>query len=268
MEKICRNMRIDIIDMLEKASSGHPGGSLSIVEVLTVLYHRVMNLSLDEKGKRVDKLVLSKGHAAPALYAALLSKGYLTKEDTLGLRKTSSKMEGHPSIKINGVDMSTGSLGQGLSVANGMAIAKKLDKKDGYVYCIMGDGELEEGQIWEAAMTSSHYKLDNVIAFVDYNGLQIDGKLKEVKSPEPIDEKFRAFGFEVYIVDGHNLAQIEETVNMAKINSKKSAKPSCIILKTIKGKGVSFMEGEVSYHGKALTKEECDKARAEIRNIK
>lgn len=268
MEKICRNMRLDIIDMLEAASSGHPGGSLSAVEVLAVLYHRIMNLSLDEKGNRIDKFILSKGHAAPAIYAALLSKGYITKEDTLELRKINGKLEGHPSIKTNGVDMSTGSLGQGLSVSNGLAIAKKLDKTDGYIYCLMGDGELEEGQVWEAAMTAKQYMLDNVIAFVDYNGLQIDGKLAEVKSPEPIDEKFKAFGFDVYIIDGHDTNEIEKTINLAKENGKYHKKPSCIILKTIKGKGVSFMEGNVSYHGKALTKEECDIARAEIKNIK
>lgn len=266
MENICKNMRLDIIDMLEVASSGHPGGSMSIVEVLAVLYNKVMNLSLDEKGKRIDKLILSKGHAAPALYAVLLSKGYITKEDTLSLRKTNGHLEGHPSIKTNGVDMSTGSLGQGLSVSNGMALAKKLDKKEGYVYCIMGDGELEEGQVWEAAMTSSQYKLDNVIAFVDYNGLQIDGKLGEVKSPEPIDEKFKAFGFTVYVIEGHDMIKIEKTINLAKKVGRELKKPSCIILKTIKGKGVSFMEGNVSYHGKALTKEECDIARAEIKN--
>lgn len=268
MKKICRNMRMDIIDMLENASSGHPGGSMSIVEVLAVLYHKVMKLSLDEKGKRIDKLILSKGHAAPALYAALLSKGYITKEDTLNLRKINGKLEGHPTIKTNGVDMSTGSLGQGLSVANGMALAKKIDKQKGYIYCIMGDGELEEGQVWEAAMTSSQYNLDNVIAFVDYNGLQIDGTLGQVKSPEPIDEKFRSFGFTVYSIDGHDLVKIEKTIELAKKVGKQLKNPSCIILKTVKGKGVSFMERNVSYHGKALSKEECDIARAKIKKLK
>ncbi len=265
MEKICRNMRLDIIDMLESSGSGHPGGSMSAVEVIAVLYHKIMNLSLDEKGKRIDKFILSKGHSAPALYAALLSKGYITKEDTLSLRKTNGHLEGHPSVKTNGVDMSTGSLGQGLSVANGMALAKKLDKKDGYVYCLMGDGELEEGQIWEAAMTSSHYKLDNLIAFVDNNNLQIDGYLKDVKSPEPIDKKFKAFGFDVYIIDGHDTVEIEKTIHLAKKVSKKSKKPSCIILKTVKGRGVSFMEDNVTYHGKSLGKEECEKSRIEIK---
>lgn len=268
MENICKNMRIDIIDMLEASGSGHPGGSMSVVEVLAVLYHKIMNLALDEKGKRIDKLILSKGHSAPALYAALLSKGYITKEDTLTLRRTTGKLEGHPSIKTNGVDMSTGSLGQGLSVSNGIAIAKKLDKQEGYIYCIMGDGELEEGQVWEAAMTSSHYKLDNVIAFVDYNGLQIDGKLKEVKSPEQIDDKFKAFGFDVYTIDGHNLEEIERTINIAKKNGKDTKRPSCIILKTIKGKGISFMEGNVNYHGKVLTKEEIEISKVELKNIK
>lgn len=264
MKEICKKMRIDIIDMLEISGSGHPGGSMSCVEILALLYNKVMNLDLDKKGKRIDNFILSKGHAAPALYAALVSKGYINKQDTLTLRKTSGTLEGHPSIKTNGVDMSTGSLGQGLSVSNGMALAKKLDKAEGYVYCLMGDGELEEGQVWEAAMTSSQYKLDNIIAFVDYNGLQIDGSLGEVKTPEPIDQKFKAFGFTAFCIDGHNLNKIEKTIEKAKKIAIKLQKPSCIILKTVKGKGVSFMEGNVAYHGKALTREECQMAREEI----
>ena len=259
----CKETRKDIIEMVYASGSGHPGGSLSCVELLVSLYHDIMNLDTDEDGNRIDKFILSKGHAAPTYYSVLSQKGYISKKELLRLRKIDGLLEGHPSIKINGVDVSSGSLGQGLSIANGMALAKKIDKKQGYVYCLMGDGEIEEGQVWEAAMTSAQYKLNNLIAFVDHNGLQIDGKLSEVTTPEPIREKFEAFGFNVYEIDGHNLNQIITTVNEIKNNLNE--KPNMIILKTIKGKGVSFMEDDFNYHGKKITEEEYLKAREELK---
>ncbi len=261
--KKCKETRKDIIEMVYASGSGHPGGSLSCVELLVSLYHNIMNLDLDENGKRIDKFILSKGHAAPTYYSVLAQKGYIEKKELLHLRKIDGNLEGHPSIKINGVDVSSGSLGQGLSIANGMALAKKLDKKSGYVYCLMGDGEIEEGQVWEAAMTAAQYNLDNLIAFVDYNGLQIDGKLTEVTTPEPIDKKFEAFGFNVQIIDGHDIKQIIDTVN--EIKGNKNDKPSAVILKTIKGKGVSFMENDFNYHGKKLTEEEYINAMEELK---
>lgn len=259
----CKETRKDIIEMIYASGSGHPGGSLSCVEVIVSLYHNIMNLDLDENGNRIDKFILSKGHAAPTYYSVLSQKGYISKKELLHLRKIDGILEGHPSIKINGVDVSSGSLGQGLSIANGMALAKKLDKKEGYIYCLMGDGEIEEGQVWEAAMTSTQYKLNNLIAFVDYNGLQIDGKLSEVTTPEPIKEKFEAFGFNVYEIDGHDLNQIIVTINEIKNNLNE--KPSMIVLKTIKGKGISFMEDDFNYHGKKITEEEYLKAKEELK---
>lgn len=261
--KKCKETRKDIIEMVYASGSGHPGGSLSCVELLVSLYHNMMNLELDEDGKRIDKFILSKGHAAPTYYSVLAQKGYILKKELLRLRKIDGILEGHPSIKINGVDVSSGSLGQGLSIANGMALAKKSDDKPGYVYCLMGDGEIEEGQVWEAAMTAAQYNLDNLIAFVDYNGLQIDGKLTEVTTPEPIDKKFEAFGFNVQIIDGHDIQQIIDTVNGIKEN--KNGKPNVVILKTIKGKGVSFMENNFNYHGKKLTEEEYINAMKELK---
>lgn len=259
----CKEVRKDIIEMLYASGSGHPGGSLSCVELLVSLYHNIMNLELDENGKRIDKFVLSKGHAAPTYYSVLSQKGYIARKELLSLRKIDGVLEGHPSIKINGVDVSGGSLGQGLSIANGMALSKKMDDKQGYVYCLLGDGEIEEGQVWEAAMTSAQYKLNNVIAFVDYNGLQIDGKLSEVTTPEPIKEKFEAFGFNVYEIDGHDIAMIIDTVNQ--IKESINEKPNMVILKTVKGKGVSFMENNFEYHGKKITEEEYLKAKEELK---
>ena len=258
----CKETRKDIIEMIYAAGSGHVGGSLSCVEVLVALYYNIMNLGEDENGKRIDKFVLSKGHAAPAYYSVLASKGYFGKKELLSLRKIDGRLQGHPSIKTNGVDVSSGSLGQGLSIANGMAIAKKLDGKEGYIYCLMGDGEIEEGQIWEAAMTAAQYKLDNLIAFVDYNGLQIDGKLSDVTTPEPIKEKFEAFGFNAFEINGHDIYNIIEIVK--KIKENRNEKPSVVILKTVKGKGVSFMENDFNYHGKKLTEEEYLKAKKEL----
>ena len=249
--------------MVAEAKSGHPGGSLSIADMLTVLYFDKMNVCAENpKMADRDRFVLSKGHAAPALYATLAEKGFFPEEELITLRKFGSKLQGHPDMKkVAGIDMSTGSLGQGLSAANGMALAGKLDNKDYTVYTILGDGEIQEGQIWEAAMTASHYKLDNLIAFVDLNGLQIDGDIKEVMSPCPIDKKFEAFGWNVIVINGHDYEEIINAIQKAK--STKGA-PTCIVCNTVKGKGVSFMENEAAWHGTAPTKEQCEQAIKEI----
>lgn len=260
LKKIANEVRKDVIKMVYNASSGHPGGSLSSVEILVALYHEIMDLSLDNNGQRIDKFILSKGHAAPVYYATLASKGYILKEDLKGFRKIDGFLEGHPTNKINGIDVSSGSLGQGLSIANGMAIAKKLDNKKGYVYCLIGDGESEEGQIWEALMTSNKYNLNNLIIFLDYNGLQIDGTIEEVKKQGNFEEKFKAFGLYTQVIDGNDLMQIINAVE----NSKKQDKPSVIICKTIKGKGISFMENKANWHGKAPNEEEYKKAMNEL----
>lgn len=252
LQNISKNIRRDIIDMVYNAKSGHPGGSLSCTDILVAIFHARMNLNLDENGNRIDKFILSKGHCAPAYYAVLASKGFIPHQDLITLRKIDSYLEGHPTNKINGVDVSSGSLGQGLSVANGMAIAKKLDKADGKVYCLLGDGEIEEGQIWEACMTANKYKLNNVIAFLDYNGLQIDGNIIDVKSVDNLKEKFEAFGWYVQEIDGHDFEQILKAID----NTEDSKKPNMIIAKTIKGKGISFMENNASWHGKAPNDEE------------
>jgi transketolase len=263
LQEIARNVRIGIIESVYNAKSGHPGGSLSIADIMTVLYFNQMNV--DEKNPKSpsrDRLVLSKGHVAPALYSVLAEKGYFDKEELKNLRKLNSILQGHPDMKnIPGVDMSTGSLGQGLSVANGMAIASKLNHEGIRVYCICGDGELQEGQIWEAAMSSSHYKLDNLCVIVDNNNLQIDGKVDEVMSIYPIDAKFRSFGFEVINIDGHDMNQIIGALNKAKTIK---GKPTAIIAKTIKGKGVSFMENVAGWHGKAPKEEEYNIAMKEL----
>mgnify|MGYP005761890753 FL=1 len=262
-EDIANNIRINIIKSVSSAKSGHPGGSLSIADIMTVLYFEKMNIDpTNPKFEDRDRFVLSKGHAAPALYATLAERGYYSKDDLLTLRKFGSKLQGHPDMKkVMGIDMSTGSLGQGLSAANGMALAAKLDNKDYKVYVVIGDGELQEGQIWEAAMTAAHYKLDNVIAFVDWNGLQIDGSNDEVMTIKPIDEKFKAFGWNVMVIDGHNYDEISDAVDIAK---KENGKPTVIIAKTVKGKGVSFMENNVSWHGTAPNAEQTEKALIEL----
>ena len=242
---------------------GHPGGSLSIADILTVLYFNELNI--DEKNPKWedrDRLVLSKGHCAPALYSVLANRGFFDKKELKTLRKLGSFLQGHPDMKKTpGVDMTTGSLGQGLSSANGMAIAAKLDNKNYRVYCILGDGEIEEGQVWEAAMASNKYKLDNLCVIVDNNNLQIDGKIEDVMSPYPIDEKFRSFGFQIIKIDGNDIDEILKAFEVAK-NVK--GKPTCIIAKTIKGKGISFMENKAGWHGKAPNKEEYDKAVKEL----
>lgn len=263
LEKISNNIRIGIIEAVYGAKSGHPGGALSIADILTVLYFNEMNINPTEPNSiSRDRLVLSKGHSAPALYSTLAERGYFSKENLKTFRKIDSNMQGHPDMnKVPGIDMTTGSLGQGLSCANGMAMSSKIDKAGFKVYCILGDGEIEEGQIWEAAMTSSHYKLDNLCVIVDNNNLQIDGEIENVMSPYPIDKKFEAFGFNVLKIDGHN---IEEIILAFKTFKNTKGKPTVIIANTIKGKGVSFMENEVSWHGKAPSDEEYMQAISEL----
>lgn len=264
MKTIATQMRADIIEMLAAAGSGHPGGSLSACDILAVLYFDKMNIDParpDDPDR--DRLVLAKGHAAPALYAALSQKGFIPHEDLITLRKSSSYLQGHPNMNITpGVEMSTGSLGQGLSVANGMALAGRLDKRDYYVYCIMGDGEIQEGQVWEAAMSAGHYGLDHVIAFVDHNHLQIDGNNDQVMTVNPIEDKFRAFGWHVLTINGHDYEAISDAVEQAKATK---GKPTLIVAETVKGKGISFMENEVGWHGVAPNAEQAARALAELK---
>ncbi len=264
LEEMAKKIRKGIIEAVYSNHSGHIGGSLSIADILTVLYFKEMNINPKIPAwENRDRLVLSKGHCAPALYSSLANRGYFDVEELKTFRNINSRLQGHPDKKnIPGIDMSTGSLGQGLSSANGMAIAGKMDNKDYRVYCILGDGEIEEGQIWEAAMTSNKYKLDNLCLIVDNNNLQIDGTVKEVMSSYPIDEKFRSFGFEIIKIDGHDIDEIIKAFEVAK-NIK--GKPTCIIAKTIKGKGVSFMENQVDWHGKAPNEEEYIKAMEELK---
>ncbi|MBK1813647.1 transketolase [Clostridium sp. YIM B02505] len=264
LKNIAKNIRLNIVDMITEAKSGHPGGSLSIVEILTVLYFNEMDINPDNpKWSERDRFVLSKGHAAPALYATLAERGYFSKGELKNLRKFGSILQGHPDMKkAPGVDMSTGSLGQGLSAANGMALAAKLDKSDYRVYTILGDGELQEGQVWEAAMSAAHYKLDNLLAFIDLNGLQIDGSNEEVMNVSPVDKKFKAFGWNVEVVDGHDIEQIKNALSNAKDVKNM---PTAIICKTVKGKGVSFMENQASWHGTAPNGEQKDQAIKELK---
>ena len=263
LEEISKLIRKDIVSMLTESASGHPGGSLSIADIMAVLFFREMNISSENpKDPNRDRFVLSKGHAAPALYSALARKGYFPVEELKTLRKTGTRLQGHPNMNdLPGIDMSTGSLGQGISAAVGMALAGKLDKKDYRVYTILGDGELEEGQVWEASMSAAHYKLDNLTAFIDFNGLQIDVNTENVMNPSPIDKKFEAFGWNVIVIDGHNYDEIIDAIEKSK-NAKN--KPTAIVCKTIKGKGVSFMENEASWHGTAPSKEQCEIALKEI----
>ena len=269
-EKIKKNLmktackaRMGVIEGTYNAKSGHPGGSLSICDLLAYLYFEKMNVNPENPDmKERDRFVLSKGHTAPALYAILAQKGFFPEEELKTLRHIGSELQGHPCINIKGVDMSSGSLGQGISVACGMALSAKISSDSYKVYTVLGDGEIEEGQVWEAAMFASHYKLDNLVAVVDYNGLQIDGKLSEVCSPEPIDKKFEAFGWHVISIDGHDFDQIDDAFKEAdKINGK----PVAIIQRTVKGKGVSFMENQVSWHGSAPNREQYDKAMEELK---
>lgn len=256
LKQEAKTLRVDILEMITKAASGHTGGSLSIADIITLLYFEEMNVNPKEPHmKNRDRLVLSKGHAAPAMYAALAEKGYFPKEELNHLRQAGHILQGHPDMKhIPGVDMTTGSLGQGISAACGMALASKLDKASWRVYAILGDGELEEGQVWEAAMYAAHYKLDNLTAFVDNNGLQIDGPVSEVMSPLPIADKFRAFGWHVIETSGHDMEKLHEAIEEAKATK---GQPTMIVMKTVKGKGVPEVENQVGWHGKAPTPEQC-----------
>lgn len=265
LEKMAKKIRREIVEQVYTAQSGHPGGSLSVADILTVLYFYEMKV--DEKKPQWedrDRLVLSKGHCSPALYSCLANKGFFKEEELKSFRNIEGKLQGHPDMKkVTGVDMTTGSLGQGLSVANGMAIAGKIDQKDYRVYCIVGDGEIEEGQIWEAAMAANQYQLDNLCVIVDNNNLQIDGTIEEVMSSYPIDEKFKSFGFQIIKIDGHDIEEIVKALEVAK-NVK--GKPTCILAKTTKGKGVSFMENQVGWHGKAPNEEQYKQAIEELRD--
>lgn len=264
-----RKIRIDLLQEVYYGKSGHIGSSLSCADILSVLYFNEMNIDpQNPKAESRDRFVLSKGHASEALYATLAERGYFPKEDLITFRHIDSPLQGHPDMnKVPGVDMTTGSLGQGLSAANGMAIASKIDKQGFRVYCLMGDGELEEGQVWEAAMTSSQYELDNICAIIDCNGLQLTGKTEEIKSlnNESIEQKFRSFGFNTIVIDGNNIESIMQAFSIAE---RTKGMPSVIIAKTIKGKGVSFMEDNNEWHGKSLSDEDYKKALEELSKTK
>lgn len=263
LKETALEIRRNILKEVYTAKSGHIGGSLSSADILTVLYFDEMNIT-NAKDENRDRFVLSKGHCSPALYAALAQKGIIPKEELDNFRKIDSKLQGHPDMKkVPGVEMTTGSLGQGLSCANGMALAGKMDKKDYRVYCLLGDGEIEEGQVWEATMTSAKYKLDNLCAIVDNNNLQIDGTIQEVKGLEKIGNKFESFGWNVIEIDGNDLNEIKNAFEEAR---KTKGKPTVIIAKTIKGKGVNFMENKAEWHGKAPSEEEYELAINELCN--
>ena len=263
LKKISYQIKLGALEGVFSAQSGHPGGSLSISDLLAYLYFKEMNVDpANPKWADRDRLVLSKGHTAPALYAALALKGFLPTEDLKTLRQADSYLQGHPDMKHTpGVDMTTGSLGLGISAACGMALSGKINHKDYRVWSILGDGESEEGQVWEAAMFAAHYALDNLCVFVDFNGLQIDGPVTEVMNPTPLDEKFAAFGWNVLVIDGHDLDAIEQAVSTAKATK---GKPTAVIMKTVKGKGVSFMENNVKWHGSAPKADQYEQAVSEI----
>lgn len=263
LEKMANEIRKDIVIAVHSAKSGHPGGSLSSADIFTYLYFEEMNVDpANPKWEDRDRFVLSKGHVAPGLYSTLAEKGYFPKEDLKTLRHTGSYLQGHPDMKhIPGIDMSSGSLGQGVSVAVGMAAAGKYDKKDYRVYTLTGDGEIQEGQIWEAAMWAGHRKLDNLVVIVDNNNLQIDGSVEDVCSPYPIDKKFEAFNFHVINIDGNDFDQIRAAFKEAR---ETKGMPTAIIAKTVKGKGVSFMENAAGWHGKAPNDEEYEIAMADL----
>jgi transketolase len=263
LERRARTIRKHVLIMINEAGSGHPGGSLSYADIMTALYFKVLDHRPSEpQWEDRDRLVLSKGHAAPVLYAALAESGYFPVDELKTLRKLGSRLQGHPSrSKTPGVEMSTGSLGQGLSVANGMALAAKLDGRRTRIFCLCGDGEMESGQVWEAAMLASHFRLDNVTAFVDKNGLQIDGSTEKVMCSDPLEEKWRAFGWNVISINGHNMMEIITACERAR---QVRGKPTMIIATTVKGKGVSFMEGSLEFHGKAPDAEQLQKALEEL----
>lgn len=263
LQRIAERIRLGIVKSITAAGSGHPGGSLSVADIMATLYFKVMRIdSKKPDWPDRDRLVLSKGHGAPALYAALAEAGFLSKDELLTLRKLGSRLQGHPSMRhLPGVEMSTGSLGQGLSAANGMALAARLDKRPTRVYVIIGDGEAQEGQVWEASMTSVHHKLDNLMVFLDYNGLQIDGKVEDVKSFTDPAARWRAFGWHVLEIDGHDVRAIHAACNEAKATS---GRPTLVVAHTVKGKGVPFMENVVDWHGKAPSEEQAEEAISHI----
>ena len=265
LEKTACKVRMGIIEGVHSAKSGHPGGSLSCADILTYLYFSKMNIDPNNpKMEDRDRFVLSKGHAAPALYSVLANRGYFDTELLKTLRQIGSILQGHPDMKhIPGVDMSSGSLGQGISAAVGMALSAKHFGNDFKVYSVLGDGEIEEGQVWEAAMFAANKGLDNLTAFVDYNNLQIDGSIEEVNSAAPIDKKFEAFNWHTIVIDGHDFDQIEAALNEAETVNK----PVAIIAKTVKGKGVSFMENQVGWHGSAPNDEQYEQAMAELKAL-
>ena len=266
LQKLACKVRMGVIEGVYNAKSGHPGGSLSAADLFSYLYFKEMKVNQkNPKDENRDRFVLSKGHCAPGLYATLALKGYFPMEELKKLRHIGAMLQGHPDMKgTPGVDMSTGSLGQGVSAACGMAVAAKLDKKNYRVYAMLGDGEIEEGQVWEAAMFAAHQKLDNLCLIVDNNGLQIDGPVAEIGGPEPIDEKFRSFGFDVQVINGHNFDEIEDAFNHAKTVK---GKPSVIIAKTVKGKGVSYMENQVGWHGTAPNAEQYETAMQDLNRV-
>ncbi len=252
-----KNVRKNIIRQVSNAQAGHPGGSLGAADILTLLYFEVMDITPENaSSKDRDRFVLSKGHTSPLLYAVLAEKGIVPEEELMTFRKINSRLQGHPNMNyLPGVDMSTGSLGQGLAAADGMAIAEKLNGTDHRIYCLVGDGESEEGEIWEAAMAAAHYKSDNLCAVIEVNGLQIDGTTDEVIGPNPLDKKFEAFGWHVINIDGHDFDEIRAAFEEAK---QTKGKPTAIIAKTVKGKGVSFMENNVAWHGTAPNAEQTE----------
>lgn len=264
LANIANDIRMGVIEQVYEAQSGHPGGSLSCADILAVLYFNQMNIDPKQPSAPArDRFVLSKGHCSPALYATLARKGYFDKETLKGFRKVESNLQGHPDMnKVPGVDMTTGSLGQGLSAAVGMALGSKMDSAGCRVYCLVGDGEIEEGQIWEAAMAAAKNKLDNLCVIVDHNGLQIDGKVEEVAGLVDIKEKFESFGFYALEIDGHDIEKIIHSFEAAR---DKKGMPTVIIANTIKGKGVSFMEGQADWHGKAPNKEQYEEAINELK---
>ena len=265
LQKIANDVRKGIITGVYNAKAGHPGGSLSAADMFTFLYFEEMNIDPENPKKEDrDRFVLSKGHTAPGLYAALAHRGFFPVEDLKTLRKLGSYLQGHPCVHIPGVDMSTGSLGQGISAAVGMALAAKMDKTDVRVYTLLGDGEIEEGQVWEAAMFAGHRKLDNLVVIVDNNNLQIDGPIDEVCSPYPIDKKFEAFNFHVINIDAHDFDQIRGAMKKAR---ETKGMPTCIVMHSVKGKGVSFMENQAGWHGKAPNADEYAVAMADLDKI-
>lgn len=263
LEQHALHVRQNIVEMVYAAGSGHIGGSLSAADILTYLYFEVMDINEENVGSyKRDRFVLSKGHASPLIYGVLMEKGLLDKSLIPTFRQVNSKLQGHPNMDlVKGVDMSTGSLGQGISAAVGMAMSNKLDDNGHKVYALLGDGESQEGQVWEAAMAAAHYKLDNLCAFLDFNGLQIDGSIYDVMNPTPLDKKFEAFGWHVIKIDGHNFEEIEVAVKEA---NETKGQPTLILATTVKGKGVDFMENEAGWHGVAPSAEEFEKAMKEL----